>query len=124
LGAAALVGFGVWKNKQTQKKRKGKYFCAKNVNDVHIAEYISCDLHTTVPRQLSRINLRRYDLLVLFLGNLNLLGANDVEKLVKILSQKSLNFKYSTLDKATGSFDEANKLGQGGFGTVYRVCNG
>ncbi|XP_016501704.1 cysteine-rich receptor-like protein kinase 2 [Nicotiana tabacum] len=47
-------------------------------------------------------------------------GANDAEKLVKILHDSSLNFKYSTLDKATGSFDEANKLGQGGFGTVYK----
>ncbi|XP_006348581.1 cysteine-rich receptor-like protein kinase 2 [Solanum tuberosum] len=47
LGAAAFVGFGVWENKQIQKKRK---------------------------------------------------GANDVEKLVKILHQNSLNFKYSTLD--------------------------
>ncbi|XP_055819358.1 cysteine-rich receptor-like protein kinase 2 [Solanum dulcamara] len=47
-------------------------------------------------------------------------GANDVEKLVKILLQNSLNFNYSTLDKATGSFDEANKIGQGGFGTVYK----
>ncbi|CAN0893134.1 Cysteine-rich receptor-like protein kinase 2 [Linum grandiflorum] len=32
----------------------------------------------------------------------------------------SLNFKYSTLEKATRSFDEANKLGQGGFGSVYK----
>ncbi|KAL3347393.1 hypothetical protein AABB24_021196 [Solanum stoloniferum] len=47
-------------------------------------------------------------------------GANDAEKLVKILHDINLNFKYSTLDKATGSFDEANKLGQGGFGTVYK----
>lgn len=40
---------------------------------------------------------------------------------MKTLNDSSLNFKYSTLEKATRSFDEANKLGQGGFGTVYKV---
>lgn len=49
------------------------------------------------------------------------LGSNDAEKLAKTLNDSSLNFKYSTLEKATASFDEANKLGQGGFGTVYKV---
>ncbi|CAL5418901.1 unnamed protein product [Camellia sinensis] len=47
-------------------------------------------------------------------------GSNDAVKLVKTLHDSSLNFKYSTLEKATGSFDEANKLGHGGFGTVYK----
>ncbi|KAI5679228.1 hypothetical protein M9H77_10178 [Catharanthus roseus] len=47
-------------------------------------------------------------------------GSNDAEKLAKTLNDSSLNFKYSTLEKATASFDEANKLGQGGFGTVYK----
>ncbi|XP_042497891.1 cysteine-rich receptor-like protein kinase 2 [Macadamia integrifolia] len=47
-------------------------------------------------------------------------GANDMEKLVKTLNDSSLNFKYSTLERATGSFDDDNKLGQGGFGTVYK----
>ncbi|VVA94817.1 unnamed protein product [Arabis nemorensis] len=47
-------------------------------------------------------------------------GSNDVEKMAKTLNDSSLNFKYSTLEKATGSFDNANKLGQGGFGTVYK----
>lgn len=48
-------------------------------------------------------------------------GSNDVEKLSKTLNDSSLNFKYSTIEKATGSFDSSNKLGQGGFGTVYKV---
>lgn len=47
-------------------------------------------------------------------------GMNDAERLVESLHDSSLNFKYSTLEKATGSFAEENKLGQGGFGTVYK----
>lgn len=51
------------------------------------------------------------------------IGSNDAEKLVKVLNDSSLNFKYSTVEKATGAFDNANKLGQGGFGTVYKVVS-
>ncbi|KAI4328201.1 hypothetical protein L6164_020575 [Bauhinia variegata] len=47
-------------------------------------------------------------------------GSNEAKKLAKTLHHSSLNFKYSTLEKATGSFDDTNKLGQGGFGTVYK----
>ncbi|KAJ4974860.1 hypothetical protein NE237_008034 [Protea cynaroides] len=47
-------------------------------------------------------------------------GANNVVELEKTLHDSSLSFKYSTLERATGSFDDANKLGQGGFGTVYK----
>ncbi|KAI3516198.1 hypothetical protein L1887_15109 [Cichorium endivia] len=47
-------------------------------------------------------------------------GSYDAEKLAKILTDSSLNFKYSTIEKATGNWDESNKLGQGGFGTVYK----
>ncbi|KAI3800161.1 hypothetical protein L1987_35471 [Smallanthus sonchifolius] len=40
------------------------------------------------------------------------------KEMVKILNDSSLN---STSEKATGNWDEANKLGQGGFGSVYKV---
>lgn len=46
-------------------------------------------------------------------------GSNDAGHFIKILEKSGLNFKYSILEKATGSFDGANKLGQGGYGTVY-----
>ncbi|XP_076883116.1 cysteine-rich receptor-like protein kinase 2 [Bidens hawaiensis] len=44
----------------------------------------------------------------------------DAEELVKTLNDISLNFKYSTIEKATENWDESNKLGQGGNGTVYK----
>ncbi|KAJ0544848.1 putative protein kinase RLK-Pelle-DLSV family [Helianthus annuus] len=47
-------------------------------------------------------------------------GSYDVKKLSKMLNDSSLNFKYLTVEKATGNWDESNKLGQGGFGTVYK----
>ncbi|KAI7731049.1 hypothetical protein M8C21_023552 [Ambrosia artemisiifolia] len=47
-------------------------------------------------------------------------GSYDVKKLSKMLNDSSLNFKYTTVEKATGNWDDSNKLGQGGFGTVYK----
>ncbi|KAK9063460.1 hypothetical protein SSX86_017330 [Deinandra increscens subsp. villosa] len=47
-------------------------------------------------------------------------GYYDADKMAKVLNDSSLNFKYSSIEKATGNWDEANKLGQGGFGTVYK----
>ncbi|KAI3779419.1 hypothetical protein L2E82_09137 [Cichorium intybus] len=47
-------------------------------------------------------------------------GSYDAKKLAKILTDSSLNFKYSTVEIATTNWDECNKLGQGGFGTVYK----
>ncbi|KAB5537530.1 hypothetical protein DKX38_015063 [Salix brachista] len=47
-------------------------------------------------------------------------GYNEAQKSARTLNDSSLNFKYSTLEKATGSFDDTNKLGQGGFGSVYK----
>ncbi|XP_043700304.1 probable alpha,alpha-trehalose-phosphate synthase [UDP-forming] 7 [Telopea speciosissima] len=50
-------------------------------------------------------------------------GTNDMVNIAKMLHDNSLNFKSSTLEKATGSFVDTNKLGQGGFGTVYKRCS-
>ncbi|KAL5725076.1 hypothetical protein ACHQM5_008261 [Ranunculus cassubicifolius] len=43
-----------------------------------------------------------------------------VDRMAKSLHESDLNFKFSTLQKATGYFDDANKLGQGGYGIVYK----
>ncbi|KAF9607055.1 hypothetical protein IFM89_030882, partial [Coptis chinensis] len=48
-------------------------------------------------------------------------GSSDIVKMSRTLNDSSLNFKFSTLQKATGNFDDANKLGQGGFGIVYKA---
>ncbi|KAL7590231.1 hypothetical protein Lser_V15G41136 [Lactuca serriola] len=47
-------------------------------------------------------------------------GSYDAKKLSKMLNDSSLHFKYSTIEKATSNWNECNKLGQGGFGTVYK----
>ena len=39
----------------------------------------------------------------------------------EISSVESLQFDFSTISAATDDFSEANKLGQGGFGAVYKV---
>jgi hypothetical protein len=39
----------------------------------------------------------------------------------EIRSLESLQFNFGTIRLATDNFSEANKLGQGGFGVVYKV---
>jgi LPXTG-motif cell wall-anchored protein len=39
------------------------------------------------------------------------------------LSKSKLNYKYSTLRAATKNFNPANKIGEGGFGSVYKVMS-
>ena len=36
---------------------------------------------------------------------------------------KPYTFSYSVLKTATEDFSPANKLGEGGFGAVYKVCH-
>jgi len=42
-------------------------------------------------------------------------------KLEEISTIESLSFDLTTLILATGNFSEENKLGEGGFGSVYKV---
>ena len=38
-----------------------------------------------------------------------------------IKSAESLQYDFSTIKAATNNFSDANKLGKGGFGIVYKV---
>ena len=43
------------------------------------------------------------------------------EAMDEITSVESLQFDLSTIRAATNNFSDANKLGKGGFGIVYKV---
>lgn len=46
---------------------------------------------------------------------------NNEEDLEKIASQEQKHFSFETLVSATKNFNASNKLGEGGFGPVYKV---
>lgn len=111
LVVGAIVGFHFLNNRRIEKKRKGKLFFMI----YHPAESTE-SIHTIMSKMMILTNVN-------YLWICCFLGSNDAKKLVNTLRDSSLNFKYSILEKATGSFDESNKLGQGGFGTVYKVIS-
>jgi hypothetical protein len=41
----------------------------------------------------------------------------------EITTEESLQFDLSTIEAATNNFSADNKLGEGGFGEVYKVSN-
>ncbi|KAG9145390.1 hypothetical protein Leryth_008323 [Lithospermum erythrorhizon] len=46
----------------------------------------------------------------------------QVETIEDISTVESLQYDFNTVSIATGNFDGSNKLGQGGFGAVYKGC--
>ena len=48
----------------------------------------------------------------------------QVGDLLATLHRSKLNFSYEILEKATNYFQNSNKLGQGGSGSVYKVISG
>lgn len=46
---------------------------------------------------------------------------DSVSEFLRSISESHLCFKYEHLLTATENFDQRNKLGQGGYGSVYKV---
>jgi hypothetical protein len=42
---------------------------------------------------------------------------------IRAIAASHLSFTYEELRRATDEFGQINKLGQGGYGTVYKVCH-
>jgi hypothetical protein len=61
--------------------------------------------------------MHKYAFPVRLLGQLagDILGATEL--------RGPVNYKYKDLKSATKNFSEENKLGEGGFGDVYKVIN-
>ncbi|GJY55251.1 hypothetical protein Tco_0454366 [Tanacetum coccineum] len=74
-----------------------------------------CDLLQMTVTYANLMHVETFSNLLYFNAAVFLDGSDDT-KLLNVLKSSSLNFKYSTIEKATCSFDESNKLGEGGFG--------
>jgi serine/threonine protein kinase len=44
-------------------------------------------------------------------------------EIIRAIAASHLSFKYEELRRATDEFNQINKLGQGGYGTVYKVLH-
>lgn len=55
------------------------------------------------------------------LTNLFLADPDGSSEILRLISESHLSFKYDDLRKATKDFDLGNKIGQGGYGSVYKV---
>lgn len=51
-------------------------------------------------------------------------GCTDMDgsgEIIRAIAASHLSFKYQELRTATDDFNQINKLGQGGYGSVYKV---
>ena len=55
-----------------------------------------------------------------FLSALTAAGVRQVAD-IRAIAASHLSFKYQELRQATDEFNQINKLGQGGYGSVYKV---
>lgn len=55
---------------------------------------------------------------------LNVSDKREMGSFFETLNKSKLNFSYDVLEKATNYFNDSNRLGQGGSGTVYKVMSG
>lgn len=55
------------------------------------------------------------------LSNPDVFTGSTCEAVDEISSTESLHFDFPTIRVATDNFSDAHKLGQGGFGVVYKV---
>ncbi|XP_073003795.1 cysteine-rich receptor-like protein kinase 2 [Typha latifolia] len=47
-------------------------------------------------------------------------GLDDSNEIIRTISASHLSFRYEDLTKATDNFNQINKIGQGGYGSVYK----
>jgi hypothetical protein len=57
----------------------------------------------------------------IYVSNLDVCTCSTYEVVDEVISSESLQFDFATIRVATKNFSDANKLGQGGFGAVYKV---
>jgi hypothetical protein len=57
----------------------------------------------------------------IYVSNSDVWTCSFYEVVDEVISSESLQFDFATIRVATNNFSDANKLGQGGFGAVYKV---
>jgi hypothetical protein len=57
----------------------------------------------------------------IYVSNSDVWTCSSYEVVDEVISFESLQFDFATIRVATKNFSDVNKVGQGGFGVVYKV---